>query len=912
VSSDEPLGRNRELEQVDRFLADVPLGPAALALTGPAGIGKTTVWQEGVHRAVAHGYVTLTTRPSAAEARLSYAAIADLLGSVDSNILAMLPSVQRRAIEVALLRAEAGTRGIDARIVGTAFHSVLDRLVAERPVVVAVDDAQWLDAASAEALAFTARRLGRLPVGVLVSVRVEGARAETFDTSLPAASRRDIILLPLNAAALHGILKLRLDVVFPRPTLIRIVEASGGNPFYAVEIARELQRMGVTNPGSRLPVPGQLRSLITARLQRLPPRTIQALLLAACLSQPTAELVDINDLAAAEEAGIVHVEAAGRIHFDHPLLAAAVYDSVPLAKRLQAHQHLARVVADPEERALHLAQATTAPDEAVAVTLEAAARQAAHEGATRTAARLARRAVELSPEAHGQAAIRRTIAAADYEELSASPPAETREHLEAALAECSDTNLRALLLQRLGAAAMSDGDLEAARDFYQRALDLAQDPVLAARIHAEMPWVMEKDKRLAIEHLDAGLELIEEANNPVLYSSMLMMRAYLRLVVGLGADDEVVERGRRLQVKNLDTSPVPMAWPALHDDFAEAIRRYEVAIEEARSFGDEHSEAALIATMAEIELWAGGWERADLLASLSLELIERSSSTRYMNSALYSRGYVDAHLGRVESARESAHRILANPARLPVDELRGGDQVLGFLAFSLRDYARAETHLSKAAAALERKQEWEPARFRFHPDLIEAVIMLGFLERAEALIDWLDARGRVFPRPWTFAMAARCRGLLLAARGDLDGALEYLQKAMVHQELLQMPFELARTTLALGQLLRRRNDRREARTRLGAALAEFERLGAPIWAERARTELARLPVRRAPAGLTPSEENIARLVASGLTNKEVAERAFVSPKTVEANLARVYDKLGVRSRAELGRIMAERGTATSR
>ena len=190
--------------------------------------------------------------------------------------------------------------------------------------------------------------------------------------------------------------------------------------------------------------------------------------------------------------------------------------------------------------------------------------------------------------------------------------------------------------------------------------------------------------------------------------------------------------------------------------------------------------------------------------------------------------------------------------------------------------------------------------------------MLGFLERAEALIDWLDARGRVFPRPWTFAMAARCRGLLLAARGDLDGALEYLQKAMVHQESLQMPFELARTTLALGQLLRRRNDRREARTRLGAALAEFERLGAPIWAERARTELARLPVRRAPAGLTPSEENIARLVASGLTNKEVAERAFVSPKTVEANLARVYDKLGVRSRAELGRVMAERGTATSR
>jgi DNA-binding CsgD family transcriptional regulator len=183
---------------------------------------------------------------------------------------------------------------------------------------------------------------------------------------------------------------------------------------------------------------------------------------------------------------------------------------------------------------------------------------------------------------------------------------------------------------------------------------------------------------------------------------------------------------------------------------------------------------------------------------------------------------------------------------------------------------------------------------------------MGDLDRAERLVARLEERAKELPRPWVLAVSARCRGLLQSARGDQDGAIVSMQLAMTHHEHLDMPLERARTLLALGQVHRRRNERRAARAAFEESLATFERLGVSPWAARAQTEIARVPVRRAATDLTPTEERIAQLVATGLTNREVADRAFISPKTVEANLARVYDKLGVHSRAELGRVMAER------
>jgi DNA-binding NarL/FixJ family response regulator len=235
--------------------------------------------------------------------------------------------------------------------------------------------------------------------------------------------------------------------------------------------------------------------------------------------------------------------------------------------------------------------------------------------------------------------------------------------------------------------------------------------------------------------------------------------------------------------------------------------------------------------------------------------------------------------------------------------------VLGFLALSLEDMVGSQMHLGAAVSRLEMRGEREPARYRIHPDLAEAVIALGDLGRAAEMLHHLDERGRVFPRPWILATAARVRALLLAARGDVEAALASAESALEHHAALEMPFERARTVLVRGRLLRRRNQRRAARSALEEARAEFERLGAVLWAARATDEMSRVPVRKTPSDLTPTEERIASLAAEGLTNKEVAERAFVSPKTVEANLARVYGKLGVRSRAELGRVMGDRERA---
>jgi DNA-binding CsgD family transcriptional regulator len=905
VSEAAPLGRDRELADVERFLDRVPEGPHALALTGPAGIGKTTVWREAVRRAAARGWTVLTSRPAQSEARLAFAALADLLGPIALDRLNLNP-IHRHALGVAMLREQSGADAFDVRAVGTAVLSVLRQLVTQGPLVIAVDDSQWLDTASADALSFAIRRLENVPVGVLASVRVEASRPQTFETSIPVT---EIQVAPLGVAAMHEIVKQHLSVAVPRPLLVQIVVASGGNPFYAVEIARELVRKGLPAPGAKLPIPSSLMTLVKMRLALLPPETREALLLAASLSHPTADHVDLGALEAAEEEGIVHVEDGSRVRFDHPLLAAAVYESASAARRLAAHRRLADVVTDPEEQAIHLASGTTAPDEAIAARIETAAARAARRGATAMAGQLARRAAELTPGIGAERGIRRIMKAADYMSDAAESTADTVALLEKGLAMCQDDELRAELHYTLARITRGDDRPHSGLNGLDEALGLARDRVLKGRIHGEIAWQLITDVRRALTHCDAALQLLREADNPTLYSTTLLLRAYLRLISGMGPNDDAVERARLLQVADRDASPVPLAWPVMRDDFDEGRNRYERALSESRAVGDELSGVSLLSHLAELELWSGNWLRADQLATEAVELVERSGTAAFLNTALYARGIVDAHLGRVDAARASAERILGLDTHLAADGAMRGHMVLGFLALSLDDMEDAEMHLAAVAALLDRRGECEPARFRIHPDLVEAVIARGDQQRAAQMLERLDERARVFPRPWILAAAARNRALLLAAGGDPAGALAKVEEALRHHESLAMPFERARTLLVKGRLLRRRNERRAARVALEEALGVFELLGAPLWAAGALGELARIPVRRAPSGLTPTEEKIARLAAQGFTNREVAERAFVSAKTVEANLARVYDKLGVRSRAELGRVMGERERA---
>jgi len=324
VSAGSVVGRDAELVVVE----------------GEPGIGKTTVWQAAVRRAEERETRVLASRPGASEARLTFVGLTDLLSGVGDEVLDELPAPQRRALDVALLRADPEDVSSDQRVVATAFMSVLRTLSSSVPVVVAIDDLQWLDTPSWAVLEFALRRLETEPVGVVSAVRLErgGSAQRSLGRLAPQNRVRRVRLGPLNLAALHEILRAELGCTFPRPTLVRIERASSGNPFFALELARAILERGEPVVGSAaLPVPENLVELLERRLRRLSAASRQALLVASALTQQTLELVDRDAVALAEDAGVVRVDERGRIAFTHPLLAShSSSSSSPAGSRISS------------------------------------------------------------------------------------------------------------------------------------------------------------------------------------------------------------------------------------------------------------------------------------------------------------------------------------------------------------------------------------------------------------------------------------------------------------------------------------------------------------------------------------------------------------------------------------------------
>jgi DNA-binding CsgD family transcriptional regulator len=340
------------------------------------------------------------------------------------------------------------------------------------------------------------------------------------------------------------------------------------------------------------------------------------------------------------------------------------------------------------------------------------------------------------------------------------------------------------------------------------------------------------------------------------------------------------------------------------DEFDQARHLLQAEAARALEHGniDARSDALLLLT--ELEIWTGNWALADQYASECLELARQLDTSNGEPIALYGRALVDAHLGRVEAAREAAERGSALAAAIGDETFRVlNEHVLGFLELSVGDPARAHARLGPLVGALHTMGVGEPTAFPVLPDAIEALISLGELDQAEPLIEELHAQGRALDRAWALATAARCRGLLAAARGDPQDALAHLQRALQEHQRVPRPFELARTLRAQGMVLRRDKHKTAAKAALEQALGIFERLGALLWVEATKAELGRVGLRPAApvdaSGITAAEARVAELVAAGRTNREVAGELFMSPKTVEAHLSRIYRKLGVRSRAEL-------------
>ncbi|HVM15534.1 MAG TPA: AAA family ATPase [Egibacteraceae bacterium] len=913
------FGRERELAAVRRFLADAQMGYAVLVVDGEAGIGKTSLWLEATRLGNEQNFEVLSCRPAQAEAKLPFASLADLVAPVADDVLRGLPEPQRLALQVALLRTSPGRAPPDPRAIATALLSVLRRLTDTGPVLVAIDDAHWLDRASAAALSFALRRFdpGRA-LGLLASVRVErGNDADVLGLGQLTSARVDRLRPdPLNLRELYRLLMARLDVVIPRPTLQRIEQESGGNPLFAIELARAItDRDDRLGPGQPLPVPSGLAGLLRARMAKLPDSAREALVLSALVPNPTSALVEralgssaADALGQASGAGVIEVRN-DRIHFVHPLYASALSSSALPDERRDLHRQLTELVDDPVEEARHLSLATTSADESVARTLEQAATLARSRGAWGVAAELFERGRELTPPEQPDAARRRGISAAEHH-VHAGDRARGRKLIEEMLAEKPPPPFRADGLRLLAEISHEDENAAEAALLFTQALDYADDPGLMARIELGLVYVYSSlmDWPTAGVHAYRGLARAEESGDRPFACSALAHCVMTDFLCGRGIDWDKVERSLELgdgeALVPLRARPSAIAaLLLLYVGRHEEARRRLTALRGAASEGGDESDLAFIVHwMSWLETRSGAFSSAAVLAEEAAALATLTGSHSMYAWALTQQALVHAHLGAVTEAR----RCCAE-ASLPVQ--RSGNRLpamwiatsLTLLELSLGRPEAAWQASEPLVMALEEHGIAEPVTAVFLPDALEALVALGELDRAEALLAAFEAPARALDRAWALATAARSRGLLLGARGDLPGALAALEQALVEHERLQMPFERSRTLVVRGVVERRSGYRTRAKASLEEARRAFDQMGARVWADRAAVELRRIPTRRRTAAdrLTPTEETVADLVARGHTNRQVAGRLSVSEKTVEANLTRIYRKLGVGSRTAL-------------
>jgi DNA-binding CsgD family transcriptional regulator len=925
------LGRERELVVIEGFLGAVPDGCIAMLISGEAGIGKTTLWREGVAAAERRGLRVLTTAPAQAETRLAFAGLQDLFDPVLDEVVGDLTPPQRRALEVSLLRVDPGGSPPDRRAVSVAALEVLEVLASRCPVVLAIDDVQWLDPTSARVLAFVARRLDRAPIGFLVAKREEAGARDPLDLErvFSPSAFRPLGVGALTVGAVGAVVRQRLSADLSHTIVTWLHDVSGGNPFFALEIGRAVLRDGLASAaGGPISVPQDLQTLVRARLAALPDATADVLL-AVAASPSGRTSVDrlcrgtdhpertIADLSPAVEEEVIEIRR-GTVRFTHPLLAYAVYSMASLAQRLEVHGRLAANVEDHEERARHLGLAATGPDEGVAVELDDAATVALRRGAPDAAAELEILAITLTPESDAAALRARTIRAAEL------------------VFEAGDTRQAQVMLDEL-AGSMPAGpdradvllaltrflwnDVGRIRRLIQQALRDAgeRSPIgQRARLRCYLGWVglMGGDLRACSEEGRAAVTLAERAEDPAACHSALIGVGYGEFFRGLPVHRTweraiEIENSGILAGIDLNSSAGRIAgaefmWAGDLDTAREALER------DYRETLDRGSLSMLwesLVFLAELELRAGNWELAARYADQGFESTVDTGQEVAREVHLWSRALVAAHRGDVELARSSASEGLRiAEAHEDVFHIVTNRSVLGFLELSLGDQASAHTWLTPLVGLTERWGLEEPGAFPFLGDEIEALIGLGDLSLAESLLEKLESQGTALDRALALATAARCRGLLSAATGDVAGAMDAFTVALEQHERLPQPFDRARTLLASGEVQRRAKQKRAAREALEQALVEFEDVGAPLWAEKARGELRRIGGRkRAPDELSESELRVARAIATGCTTKEAAAKLFLSPKTVEAYLSRVYTKMGVRSRAELGTRIAELG-----
>src|SRR6266568_830697 len=928
----EIIGRRDELRVLDAFVESAAGGGQALLLEGDAGIGKTILWEKALRGAGVRDFRVLRSRPTQSEAQVAFAAVGDLLvPAVSSGVLERLAPVQRRALETALLIREPDDVLPDTRVLALALLSTVRALTEERPVLIALDDAQWLDASSADVLTFMLRRLDAEPVAVLATVRGRPVGVP-LDLDRTFAAFRRLPIEPLSVGAIHRLLWGRFGIAVPRPVIMRVHRISGGNPFFALELGRALVDGSIRAGDTDVELPESLRAIVAHRLGALPARVRETLAAVAALAAPSMAVLEalggtgVRDIELAQRRGVVEFDG-DRVRFAHPLLAPACYEAVPLHRRRRLHRRLAELDVDLEERARHLAIAASGPDEQVAAALDAAAGHAHARAAAQAAADLAERAIALTPADALESINRRRIGAAEHCRYAG----DTRKAavlLEEAVAASQPGRVRAEALSRLaGPRGMSEG-FPVAVELLRRALaEPGLEPSQEVNILCELVWLAQQggDNRQGARYAAAGLALAEQLADPATLALALAASAQITFARTCAIRRDLLDQALELE-QTLDGDGYTAAgWWTWHAGLPMRLSPSRVTLALLLGRSDRHDESralwrALIAEAtqradpdvvrclfhcAQMEMTAGAWEAAAQLCEDAIQLTRQIGLEMFEPLCLSILAEIDAYRGETERARRSIPELLriCETARFrwAAVRLRIALAVLGL------SHDDAAASWQQATPLLRDVEELDVYHARLAGSAgIEALLAIGDLPRAERLLAQIDRRAAdadTALRP----LVHRCRGALLASKGDWEPAIASLEAATVAPEPPQAvnPFEHARSLLALGTVQRRAQHKRAARESLQRAAEIFERLGARVWLAKARSELRHIGGRTASdAQLSETERRIVELVVAGRQNSEVAATLNLSPNTVAWNLSKIYRKLGVRSRTELAAHLA--------
>lgn len=906
--------------QEDRRRGGQHLAAGSVVLTGPAGIGKSTLLTVLADDAQRAGHVVLHSTAAPAESALPYLALIDLFVPILDQAAELLPEHLLHALRGALLREGTIPTARDELAVRLAVLDLLRGLTRTRdgapagadpvPVLLVLDDVQWIDRPSAEVLEFVARRLGDHPVRVLAAERVEPDRWPISRDLCPPPVT-EIPLRPLDEVAIAELLSTHIGTGYPRSTISRIYKASGGNPFYALELARALERVGrPIRPTDPLPVPDRLRVLLSQRLATLPPSVREALLLVAVAARPTGKLLSAEQLAIAERAGILELDSTGHLTFTHPLLSELVYADADSAARQAAHRTLADLSDDPIDRAWHLALGTPWPDTELAHTLEEAARMARNRGAPAVAAELARLAAERTTAADRATAAARMLTAARHA-LAAGLLDQARESAQAALAPDAGANRDTRVHARLLLVEMAGQDQSEVGPILAAAFaDAVGYPRLEAgvRLYRAVKALYDGQENQAVNELIIAEGLAEYSGDVERLVEVLTWRGCVEGNLGDPNADRLHERAWRLaQTLPLSSAVINtrQLWAMTQlfmGNVSQAVRLIERLADEVEREGTLRDLAMVLISVSSVNTRAGRLGRALRAGRRCAQLFSDMGVTP-------GPGFVAAATAELAGGTVAEAGRLAEQA-VAACQAAGDDDWL-ILALALRGQAHllageradAVETLRHAWRVESRYRRNDPAIAPWYSDFIEALVGVGAHQEAAEVLTEVRSRAERRGRHVVLLGLRRAEALLRAATVDSRQASDELRAAIEKETDHPYPLDLARCYLTLGMLERRAHRRSAARHALQEALRRFTAAGAAPWVEWTRAELARLDGGARGQAMTETEQRIVDLVRAGATNREIAATLFLSVKAVEANLTRLYRRLGVRNRTQLVRAL---------